>query len=350
LAGALVYTRRSLTAFSELAKRFPDDDEIQFSLSQADTQVGFELSSLADPEAAVSHYERMVALREALVRRHPNDFVYRRALMLGYEHLAAIHGSALSPNLGHTELARRYYDKARPLFEEAYAADPENTKFYYADFLMRSAALDVPPGQLTKSLRTLRKAADLLEGSRTVDPAALRYPRTLAIAREYIGHRLLALSRPTDALAEYHRSLTLAATILVEHPDNRPDLGQALSSERALVHMAMRSDNRRLALEHARKLLARAEAGARFPSDQPVRQSFLAEAYLTLAQVHHKFNQVDAMRKAAERAASLARPLLTHRVYDPAARILREAQGLALSAQAVNEPVHAVETARQFGH
>src|SRR5262249_37671534 len=99
LARALVYTKRSLTAFSGLAKRFPDDDEILFSLWLADPQAGFELSSLADPEAAVSHYERMVALREALVRRHPNDFVYRRALMLGYEHLAAIHGSALSPNL-----------------------------------------------------------------------------------------------------------------------------------------------------------------------------------------------------------------------------------------------------------
>ena len=91
---------------------------------------------------------------------HGNCTQYRRSLRLGYEHFAALNGNPTVANLGRPEVAREYYEKARPMEEEA-VADPHSSKFDYANFLMRSAMIEPPRDRLAASLEPDRQLESL---------------------------------------------------------------------------------------------------------------------------------------------------------------------------------------------
>ena len=128
-----------------LRKRFPGDADFDYDLSVGQVAMAWAYNHLDDPETAVGFYEAAMHLRERLVKDHPDDHMYRSALMLSYTHYAGVQGGPFEPSLGHLELARAYYRKAQPL-EEAEVADPKDSAAagVYAMFLLKMAALDVP--------------------------------------------------------------------------------------------------------------------------------------------------------------------------------------------------------------
>ena len=321
-----IYAAQYLDAIGAMHKRFPADAEIMHDLSIAHTQLGWVQMGQGDLESTAVHYRQAVDLREQLVKAHPNDIQYRRSLMLSYEHYAALQGSPQVANLGQPGVARQYYAKARPL-EEAAHADPQSSQYDYANFLMRSALIEPPREELAASLATLRQVAAMFEAPSIGGPG-LRNERNLAIVFEYMGYRLQAMGNYAEAFAQFERSLAIAVRILAADAEDRAALAQALNSERGIARSLMQAGNRAGALERAGKLVARAEAGRKSARDRELRQSYAADAWLTLAALHQACGETAKARDDAQQSLAMARPLLTGRPRDPNARIVREAQAI----------------------
>ncbi|HWD00758.1 MAG TPA: protein kinase [Candidatus Sulfopaludibacter sp.] len=310
-----------------LLQRFPGDPELRYDLSIAHTEIGFAFIKQGNPEAAVDHYRTSMQVREDLARERPGDGVYRRVLMLAYMHFAGLQGSPLVPNLGQTAVARQYYRKAQPIVEEL-ASDPENSLAAgdYATFLMRSAALDVAPAGAAESLATLRKSVALFQPLE-VSGGDVYLPME-ATAHLYMGHRLVALGDTNEAMKEYAKASVIMEGFLVRHPQEWDVLQENVEAENGMAQVERRRNHGPAALEHAARMLRKAEESARQGAGSRFSEMAKARAYLTLAQVHQAFGERVQAREAARQARDHASPWLTGRAWDPMVSVIREAEAI----------------------
>jgi tRNA A-37 threonylcarbamoyl transferase component Bud32 len=311
-----------------LLQRFPGDAEIRYNLSIAHTEAGFDAIKQGYPDEAVDHYRTSMQLREQLAHEHPTDGVYRRTLMLSYMHYAGLQGGPLVPNLGQTAIARAYFKKAQPIAEES-AADPENSLATgdYAGYLLRSAAVDVPPEGLAESLATLRKAAGIFQQLQASGGKDVFGPSE-ATAHFYMGQRLAAMAELAEAVKQYLNADNIMMDFLARHPQDWDMVQQDLETEGALARVLVRMKNRTGALEHTANMMRKAEDAVRQGIGRRNGETALAQAYLTGAQVRSAFGEGDAAREAAHQAIEHATPWVTHRVWDPMAQVIREASGV----------------------
>jgi serine/threonine-protein kinase len=287
-AEALAYARRYLAIFSGLAARYPDRADFVLGQSDGYSRVGSILEFQGDPHAALVQYRQCVALREALVKAHPNDVVCKRDLMIGYGHVGDILGSPAFYNLGDSEGARNYYRRAVAIGEEIYNADPRDStaKFDLAVGLERLGMVDVAASGMAESLAALERSVRMLETLVAADPNKLSVKIQLALAQEYTGLRLRGLRRYAEAIASYRQSVTLSDSMLGADLTNRAALLQAVASGRGMAAaMAMGGDGAG-ALRQARATIARAQAGLSAGPDKRSRQRFVAESTMELGSIY----------------------------------------------------------------
>ena len=313
----LRYANQYMEAITALLRQFPQNEQLRQDLSSAHTQVGWAYISAGDLDSALPHYEAMVALREQLAQAHPHDAVYRRALMMAYQHIAGLHGSPIVNNLGHPDIARQYYAKARGLFEEAYAADPELSKYNYAGFLLRDGAMGVSDARQSQPSATLRKSISLYDALRTAAPDVVAYSVELSIAYDQDARHLLILGRYAEALTGFDRSLQLVEQLRLKYPLDPRIIEEGLSARQGKVRATMLSGDYPGALKEARTLLSQSFS----PAD-------LGAAYLALASVHRNFGQWSQARDAATQSVTRLRPILTGRSHDPNVAPFEQAQKL----------------------
>jgi eukaryotic-like serine/threonine-protein kinase len=309
-----------------LRKRFPNDADFEYDLSVGQVAIGWVYSHFDDPETAVGFYEAAMHAREHLVKDHPDDHMYRNALMLSYAHYASVQGGPLEPNLGNLELARAYYKKAQPL-EEAEAADPKDSTAagVYAMFLLKLAALDVPPEGLAESLATLRRAAAIFES-----PAVSLdfYRGDLARTYNYIGLRLIALGNNPEAINAYRRSASITDAILASRPGEQETLEYSFEAARGIARVLALTGKRGEALDQANALIHRIEHTPASESTRAFIDHSLAQSWLSLAGVHRTLGDLPPACEAAAEAARRAAPRVTSRVWDPAGHIVHDAQAI----------------------
>jgi hypothetical protein len=127
-------------------------------------------------------------------------------------------------------------------------------------------------------------------------------------------------------MAEYGRAAAIIDRLVAARPNDREQLVRSWSIERGITAVLIRTGDRALALERARKLVGRIEHEVRRASEKDLLGSRLAEARLSLAAVHAGFGEWKPARTAAEQAAAQIRPLLTGRPWDPNLPLLRQAE------------------------
>jgi eukaryotic-like serine/threonine-protein kinase len=286
-AEALAYARRYLNIFSGLAARYPDRADFVLEQSDGYSYVGRALDLQGDPHDALVPFRQSVALREALVKAHPNDIVYKRDLMIGYGHVGDILGGPVFYNLGDNEGARGYYRKAVAIGEEIFNADPRDStaKFDLAAGLERLGMVDVAASGMAESLAVLQRSVRMLETLMVADPNKLMVKITLALAQEYTGHRLRGLHRYAEAIASYRRSVALADSMLEADPTSRSALSEAVGSGRGMA-TAMAMAGTRASLRQARATIARAQAGVSAGPDKRSRKRYVAESTMELGSIY----------------------------------------------------------------
>jgi serine/threonine protein kinase len=328
------YATQYRAKIEALLHKYPDDPELQYDLSVAETAKGWALRSLGDPESSAIYYLRTVQLREILVQKHPADLLYQRALMLAYEHYGDLLGGALQTNLGRIAEAREYYKKAQP-FAEARSGDPKNTagSASFAGFLMRESRVDVSGEQQLESLKNLRRAEGIFEtlaasgGGPIVD-------RGLARAHVQLGRCLNGLGRSQEAIAEFERGLAAVERVLTANPKHPDGMQIRMDAQDGFTHAYVLLGNREAALKHTALLMAAANSIGTHEVDEGIPVSRVAQAYLASAKVHGRFREWAEAKEDAESAAHLVRPLAKGKDWDPNAKILREAEGLLSQGEA----------------
>ncbi len=295
---AIGYTELAVHSLGELARRFPGDDGIRYELSISETRYGWELITMSRLESALPHYQRVVWLREGLVKNDPRNVLYRRGLKLAYEHVAALLGGPLTANLGRIEEARPYFHKAREL--------EENVKSDQAYFLLRSAIMDTPADQPAESLARLRESAALYEAFAAADPRLISYCRELASARTYMGHKLLQLERPAEAETEYTAALRQVERVLASVANDQFALAQAIDAEAGIARAraAVRDEAGALAGVAAvgQRIAAAMQVSTMGRADTRWLQTHIAQGRVEMASVYRTFGHQEEARKAARLA------------------------------------------------
>jgi tetratricopeptide (TPR) repeat protein len=287
-------------------------------------------------------------VREALVAAHPNDVVFRRMLMIGYGHVAAILGNPFVYNLGDSEGAREYYGKALAIAKDISKRDSQDRTAQYdlASALLRLGAIDAPADRSAVSLAMLRKASEILVPLAKADPKMLRYKRTLSVAYEYAGRRLNEMGRPNEALAEFRRSLEVAEGILATNPDDPSTRTEALVNVAAIANVLAEKGDRAGALTYARQGIGRAEQYLATGPDRELGGPRIPKSYFALASVYRSLAKVEARtaaqrvadwrdaHAAAERAVSEWRKLTAGAEKHPYAREIAKAEALLAECKA----------------
>jgi serine/threonine protein kinase len=325
---AVIYATQYLDAITDLVKRYPGDRELQYDLSVADTAKGWALKYLGDLDSTAEYYLATIRIREQLVKDHPDDVVYQAVLMLAYEHYADLVGGTLTTSLGKWDQARIYYKKAQT-FAEAGMRDPTYTAgaVGFAGLLMRSSRVDVSGGELSESLRNLRRAAEIFEKVSATAGGPIN-DRARARAHIQIGRCLIGLAKQQEAVAEFTRAAGLVDRILATNAKDPEALRERMDLEEGFTRAFSSTGSRAAALQHVAKMMQAAQNIGDHEADQGVLVSRVAQVWLTLATVHHRFAERSASREAALHAVELVRPLLNGREWDPNLHTLREAEKL----------------------
>ncbi len=300
-----------------MAERHPDHADFVLEQSVGYSLVGGILSRQGDARGSLEQFLRCVELREALVKAHPNDVVYKRNLMISYGHVGDQLGSPVVNSLGDSAGARAYYRKAVEIGEEIYKADPNDTtaRFDLAAGLERLGMVDVPASEIPESLAMLERSAIMLERIVADDPNNVSRKRMLALALEYAGHRLQSLGRYPEAIARYRRSVVLSDSMLAADPTDRPARSQVTASSRGMATAMAMAGDRNAALRQIQTMIARAQAAVDEGKDTRYRQRFLEECLLELGSIYEILAKQspawqhrqdwDAARTALRRAISL---------------------------------------------
>jgi tetratricopeptide (TPR) repeat protein len=327
LPRARVYAPAYLNAITKLMERDPNDPGLRYDLSVAQVELGWVWLTSGDLEAAAGYYEKAIHIRERLVREFPTDTLYRRALLLAYEHFGDVQGGPVERNLGNPGLARIYYQKARPMTEAAIAADPQNLDALasYASSLVELASVDAPD-DAAGSIAALRRAVSIFDGL-PVPPSAGPYGTWIATAYRLIADRMASRGDYAGAVKEYQRSIAVADAVLADHPD-RDALRRTLEAEAGLASALSATRDRTGALDHAGRMLQRAQEGAKHGADAAFVESWLAQGKIVLANVYRAFDEWAPAQNAAEEALKTALPLSTGRAWDSNTKIVRAAQEL----------------------
>lgn len=233
------YATEAVNTFDGLVGQYPGDADLEYGLSMAHTELGYVLLYLGRLPDAAAHYEKSTELRERLVKEHPGDALFRRSLMLAYDHYATLMDRHRWPGLGRPEVARVYARKALAI-AEATASDPDNTVAAadYATMLLDLGTLEVARDRLPDSLAGLRHAASIFESLRAGDK---HFDGRLAFTYEFIARRLEAMGRKEEALAGYRRAAAVAAGFLPAYPSDGEALHAKAGATEGIARLTARS-------------------------------------------------------------------------------------------------------------
>ena len=224
--------------------RFPGDADLLYDLSVAHTQVGFDFIKEGNPEDALEHYQKSMQIREQLAREHPNDSIFRRALMLTYQHYAGLREVRWSePGT---------YGSGALLLQAGDAdcgSDCSRSAELAGAGRLRGVSDEVggigsSPGGRGEALATLRKSAALLE-SLSVAGKTDYYQPILATTQLYTAHRLKELGRPEEAQREYETASATMDGVLQRLPEEWDMMQQSQEAEANLVELALARKDRR---------------------------------------------------------------------------------------------------------
>lgn len=366
-ARALV-VRRALEYLDEVAAEDSSDPAVQRDLAAAYIRIGNLLSAergphIGGPDAmanSIKGYERALAIRQALVERHPEDHALRHDLL---------------ESLWMVAFARReqgHLGEAVALLKQRLAvlkASPQKNSF---DFRYSVAATDSALSEMYRTLgdrgqavafaqRALNERQILLKDY----PGNARAQRAVGLSYDTLGYALASEERYADAAETFERSLAQFTSFAQVSPANS-DMQRNISvAEMDICEMLARSQSARQAIPHCQRALAIAQKMRSADPQNVQTREDLASALATLGFAARRSNQRTAaifwQRKAAaqyesalaqdsdatEAAGGFADTLvelaeMEHKLHQPSACTYLSKARAVLNKLAANAPADAI--------
>ncbi len=311
-ARALQHASSGLEAARLIHAKYPSDLETQQGLGALGAMAASANKNLGNLDAAERDYQTSIEARESLLQQDPTNLVTQRNLMVAYGNYALLLDIPWSANLNRPADARIAAEKSVAIARRMSEADPSNAtaRRDYAISLGRRGMVDPDQDRLDASLDDLKKAESLLRPIREANPKSLDLANQLAEILEFKGRRLVATGNLSGAIDAFRTAQQLLDPFVAQPKIGlNPDYLR-IENDLALAHAA--NGDIPQADDAAAKSLADATRYAAQSPSSPMRNGFLASAYVTQSQV-----QTKAGRPQQARAAALAAQDYWTRVANP---------------------------------
>ncbi|MBI1762910.1 MAG: protein kinase [Acidobacteria bacterium] len=308
--GAMKSYRKSLAMRERLALAEPANREVQAELASGQEDLGDMLYTVNDLRGSLRSYEQALAIRNSLLASDSKNVDYRYALAELDKKTGDIKGMDGYLNLGDTAGAVESYRQALKLYEELFAAAPQQLKYgaslanCLANFghlsdvigdlktaveqgrravsLLEQAVVADPndiahrtdllsayntlrqslvdDGQMPEAVEYDRKTVQTLDGMSATDPKNALLRRNLSVSYNSLGRDLRATGDTASAIAAHRKALSISEALAAadpksaEHQQDLANTWQFLADAQASAH------DPHAALENYRKAVALNEA------------------------------------------------------------------------------------------
>lgn len=303
IAAALDNHRRTLQLCERRAAEFPNDPA-QHGLALALSRLGDTQAEQGDLAATLESYRRSLLIHEALVKKLPDNAVYRREMKVAYNWAGNFSGNPRFLNLGDSAAALRYYRQGLVISEELAAADPKNSlaKFDLGVSYEKMGDIlsEIEPAQAAEFYRrALSAMSDVL----TASPNQHRFLRRHAVFLWKRGATLRNLGDHKGALQNLHQALESLQALAAKSPSNAELQGDLHATFTALADALTGTGERAEALNCGNKSLALAEKMVAANPADLYAQWWLAKSYSGLGRYHESLASTPKSR-LAERIAN----------------------------------------------
>jgi serine/threonine protein kinase/tetratricopeptide (TPR) repeat protein len=212
---ALAAAKEAESTGQRMMELNPASIEAKDFLTVSYSTKGTAYRALGQPDLAAQNYRAAVAIREAIVRDHPDIAGYRRALLIAYGHLGDALGPPRANGLGDLAGARAAFAKAAEIAEWLSEHDRADRRSLFDLAIARVRLATVymaEPGHATEALPLLRSAESILQKLEEQDPAHHGYRMQSLIVDRKTGDALAALGQSAEAAQRYQRSRVTAET------------------------------------------------------------------------------------------------------------------------------------------
>ena len=239
LGGANREYRQSLSLVERANEQNPGDFPTLLALSQAlkhlgDLHGGVGMSNLGKTQDAVAFYQRAVDLDRDLVRRSPAQQARRKEL---YSALVGL--GSLELNMGEQKTAEADFAEAIGIIEALFKEEPNNANYRLeiAGTSLRIGHQFTARGNPAGAIPYLERASRTMQPLADSDPKNTLYRRDLSVVESHFVAALRALGRPKEALPHARKSLELAQNLLVINPQSAEAQSDVAISRRRIAEI-----------------------------------------------------------------------------------------------------------------
>jgi len=184
------------------------DPTLRNNLASAHNALGAARLAAGRVDEAATAFRSAVAVREELVRDHPTNVEFRRALMVSYGSLGDVLGGRIGQNLGEVAGATAAFENATALARITMREDPADrrARFDAVNALVRLGGLLADESGAFADALVCLDEADALNGQLIAEePASDRYGYLQLVLDRRIGRVLDALGRQDESVARLER-------------------------------------------------------------------------------------------------------------------------------------------------
>lgn len=300
MPGALESLRKALTIRERLFALDPRNKEVQQELAFCYVTIGFLHVLNGPPDKAVENLRKGMPIMEALVQANPADEDLQYKLWNVYLALAKALGSPAVPNLGDTDGALVYMNKAQTLGTDLMSKHPTNLAYLNMDSSMQGAygAIQFGAGRKQEALESYKKNAATAQEIVNRDPSNTFYRRQLAVSLGNVGNTMLDMNDKAGALDTFRQALTIYESMVAADPNDADILKNSAVGYRN-VATALGTGNRIEALNNFHKALqVLAELVAKDPTNADYRRQW-ATTFLLLSRSQSQANDLSGAVESA---------------------------------------------------
>jgi tetratricopeptide (TPR) repeat protein len=190
----------------------PADPELRFRLADTLGTHGSRIHLGGALNGALQNFVEQLRLLEQLVREHPENAAYRRALMLAHSHLGDVLGNPNYLNASDPAGAHAHYDKMLEIAESLAAADRANktAQMDLAQAHLRVGAV-LEAGLPREALTHFETAHDLLTARAGGSTGNIQ--NTLAFAETRIGTVLTAQGQLAEGITHLRKAIVIKRSV-----------------------------------------------------------------------------------------------------------------------------------------
>jgi len=302
---ALRHIDRSVALLRVVAAAYPQEVDVHQQLAVGIGTAAAVNAALGRLQQADEGYRQSIAMREPIMRTHPDNAAYQRGMLVILTRYAMLLGSSTGPHLDRPEDAMHYATQAVDIARRLAAADPGSitSKRDLATALWCRGAIDGDVASAASALQDLQEADALMLAVSKASPNSTESAITHAGILQQQGRWLARLGHTTDAVNAYRQSIAQMDPFMAVEDANLTL--QRIASEQDLAQLYANSGDTAQALPLAERALQQAQNFiAATPSTAP-HTAMLGLCWAVDAMVLSQANRNEDASYAAENAMKL---------------------------------------------